>query len=115
MRLARELGEPAAGKAPGKTEGGETLYVLDEPTVGLHAADVERLMLALHRLVDRGHTVVVIEHNLDVLRGAEYLIDLGPEAGPAGGRVVAAGTPEEVARVKGSVTGRYLGRGPCSP
>ena len=116
LRLARELGETPAGrtsgkepgKNPGKNAGNETLYVLDEPTVGLHTADVERLMAALHRLVDRGHTVVVIEHNLDVLRGADYLIDLGPEAGAGGGRVVAAGTPEEVAGAKGSVTGRYL-------
>ncbi|MCA3747746.1 MAG: excinuclease ABC subunit UvrA, partial [Rubrobacter sp.] len=87
---------------------GKTLYILDEPTTGLHFADVERLLGILHRLVDAGNTVIVIEHNLDVIRSADYIIDLGPEGGDDGGEVVAAGTPEEVARVEASHTGRFL-------
>jgi excinuclease ABC subunit A len=87
---------------------GRTLYLLDEPTTGLHYADVERLLHVLHRLVDRGNTVIVIEHNLDVLKTADWLIDLGPEGGDKGGRVVATGTPEQVASVPASYTGRYL-------
>ena len=87
---------------------GRTLYVLDEPTTGLHYADVERLLHVLHRLVDRGNTVVVIEHNLDVLKTADWLIDLGPEGGDRGGRIVAEGTPEQVAATAASYTGRYL-------
>jgi excinuclease ABC subunit A len=90
--------------------GSRSLYVLDEPTIGLHMADVERLVRVLHRLVAAGNTVVVIEHNLDVIAEADWVIDLGPEGGDGGGRVVARGTPEEVARVrKGSYTGRILG------
>jgi excinuclease ABC subunit A len=85
-----------------------TLYVLDEPTVGLHMADVEKLLRVLHRLVDAGNTVVVIEHNLDIWADADWIIDLGPEGGEGGGRVVAQGTPEEIAAVKGSHTGRVL-------
>ena len=88
--------------------GGRTLYVLDEPTIGLHMADVEKLITVLHRLVDQGHTVLVIEHNLDVIKSADFVIDLGPEAGAAGGQLVASGTPEEVAAVEASITGRYL-------
>ncbi len=99
VKLASELGKKATGK---------TLYILDEPTTGLHFADVERLLDILHRLVDAGNTVIVIEHNLDVIRCADYLIDLGPEGGDEGGEVVAVGTPEEVARVEGSHTGRFL-------
>jgi excinuclease ABC subunit A len=87
---------------------GRTLYVLDEPTTGLHYADVDRLLQVLHRLVDRGNTVVVIEHNLDVLKTADWLIDLGPEGGDRGGEVVAEGTPEAVAANPASYTGRYL-------
>jgi excinuclease ABC subunit A len=87
---------------------GRTLYLLDEPTTGLHFADVERLLAVLHRLRESGNTVVVIEHNLDVLKCADWLIDLGPEGGDAGGRVVGAGTPEEIARLPGSHTGRFL-------
>jgi len=88
---------------------GAVLYVLDEPTVGLHMADVEKLIRVLHRLVDAGNTVVVIEHNLDVIAEADWLIDLGPEGGAAGGRVVAAGTPAAVARrAKRSHTAAYL-------
>ncbi len=101
IKLCEELGKPSRGK---------TLYVLDEPTTGLHMADVEHLMKALHRLVDRGNTVVVIEHNLRVLVECDRIIDLGPEGGEGGGRIVAAGTPEEVAGVPGSHTGACLRR-----
>jgi excinuclease ABC subunit A len=87
---------------------GKTIYVLDEPTTGLHYFDVERLLTVLHRLVDHGNTVVVIEHNLDVLKTADWLIDLGPEGGDRGGELVAVGTPEEVAQDAASHTGRYL-------
>jgi excinuclease ABC subunit A len=87
---------------------GKTIYVLDEPTTGLHYFDVERLLAVLHRLVDHGNTVVVIEHNLDVLKTADWLIDLGPEGGDRGGDVVAEGTPEQVARDPGSYTGEYM-------
>jgi excinuclease ABC subunit A len=89
---------------------GRTLYLLDEPTTGLHYADVERLLVVLHRLVDHGNTVVVIEHNLDVLKTADWLIDLGPEGGEKGGYVIAEGTPEQLARMPESATGQYLGR-----
>ncbi len=91
-----------------KTPTGRTLYLLDEPTTGLHFADVDRLLHVLHRLREGGNTVVVIEHNLDVLKCADWLIDLGPEGGDAGGRVVASGPPEEVARARGSHTARFL-------
>jgi len=99
IKLATELSRRATGK---------TLYILDEPTTGLHFADVERLLDVLHRLVDAGNTVVVIEHNLDVVKTADHVIDLGPEGGKAGGEVIAEGTPEAVARVRRSFTGRYL-------
>ena len=99
VKLASELGKRATGK---------TLYILDEPTTGLHFADVERLLEILHRLVDAGNTVIIIEHNLDVIRSADHVVDLGPEGGDAGGEVVATGTPEEVARVEASHTGRFL-------
>jgi excinuclease ABC subunit A len=89
---------------------GRTLYLLDEPTTGLHYADVERLLVVLHRLVDHGNTVVVIEHNLDVLKTADWIIDLGPEGGEKGGYVIAEGTPEQLARMPESATGEYLGR-----
>jgi excinuclease ABC subunit A len=89
---------------------GRTLYLLDEPTTGLHYADVERLLVVLHRLVDHGNTVIVIEHNLDVLKTADWLIDLGPEGGEKGGYVIAEGTPEQLARDPASATGQYLGR-----
>jgi excinuclease ABC subunit A len=87
-----------------------TIYMLDEPTTGLHLADIERLLASLNRLVDAGHTVLVIEHHLDVIKTADHVIDLGPEGGHAGGRVVATGTPEEIARCRGSHTGRFLKR-----
>jgi len=91
-----------------KTATGQTLYLLDEPTTGLHFADTHKLIQVLRRLRDTGNTVLVIEHNLDVVKTADYIIDLGPEGGDAGGEVVATGTPEEVARCKGSYTGRFL-------
>ena len=99
IKLSKELSRRATGR---------TLYLLDEPTTGLHFADVERLLRVLHQLVEHGNTVVVIEHNLEVVKTADYLIDLGPEGGEAGGELVAAGTPEEVARHPGSWTGRFL-------
>ena len=85
-----------------------TLYVLDEPTVGLHMADVDKLIRVLHRLVDGGHSVVVIEHDLDMMANADWLIDLGPEGGEGGGRIIAAGSPETVAADPGSHTGLFL-------
>jgi excinuclease ABC subunit A len=99
VKLATELSKVATG---------DTLYILDEPTTGLHFADVQRLLEVLGRLVDAGNTVVVIEHNLDVIKTADWLIDLGPEGGEEGGEVIATGTPEAVAAVKGSYTGRFL-------
>jgi excinuclease ABC subunit A len=99
VKLATELARVATGR---------TIYVLDEPTTGLHAADVHKLIDVLQTLVDKGNTVLVIEHNLDVIKTADYIIDLGPEGGDQGGYVVAAGTPEEVAAVDGSYTGQYL-------
>jgi excinuclease ABC subunit A len=101
VKLATELSRRATGR---------TVYVLDEPTTGLHMADVEKLLQVLHRLVDAGNTVVVIEHNLDVVKTADWIVDLGPEGGERGGYVIAEGTPEEVARVPGSATGEYLAR-----
>jgi len=99
VKLAKELA---------RTQSGKTLYVLDEPTTGLHFDDIRKLLAVLNRLVDAGNTVVVIEHNMDVIKCADHVIDLGPEGGDRGGRVVAAGTPEEIARAKASHTGRYL-------
>jgi excinuclease ABC subunit A len=87
---------------------GNTLYLLDEPTTGLHFEDIKRLLGVLSRLVDLGNTVIVIEHNLDVIKCADWIIDLGPEGGEQGGRIVAEGTPEEVAKVEASHTGKYL-------
>jgi excinuclease ABC subunit A len=99
VKLAKELARVATGR---------TVYILDEPTTGLHFADVQRLLQVLHRLVDAGNTVVVIEHNLDVIKTADWIIDMGPEGGDGGGYVVAAGTPEDVARVPASHTGMFL-------
>ena len=101
VKLSTELSKRATGK---------TLYVLDEPTTGLHFADVEKLLQVLHRLVDAGNTVLVIEHNLDVIKTADWIVDLGPEGGARGGRIIAEGTPEEVAAIAGSATGEYLAR-----
>jgi len=99
VKLATELSRKSTGR---------TLYVLDEPTTGLHFADVEKLLDVLHKLVDKGNTVLVIEHNLDVIKTADWIIDLGPEGGELGGEIVAEGTPEEIARVKASYTGQFL-------
>ena len=99
VKLASELSKIATGR---------TLYILDEPTTGLHFADIEKLLEVLQRLVDAGNTVLVIEHNLDVIKQADWIIDLGPEGGEAGGEVLATGTPEQVAEVEESATGRYL-------
>ncbi|HEX7271410.1 MAG TPA: excinuclease ABC subunit UvrA, partial [Casimicrobiaceae bacterium] len=91
-----------------KRDTGRTLYILDEPTTGLHFHDIEMLLTVLHRLRDHGNTVVVIEHNLDVIKTADWIVDLGPEGGDGGGRVIAEGTPEQVAATGASYTGRYL-------
>jgi excinuclease ABC subunit A len=99
VKLATELSKRSTGS---------TLYILDEPTTGLHFDDVSKLLGVLHRLVDAGNTVVVIEHNLDVIKTADHIVDLGPEGGSGGGRVVASGTPEEVAKTPGSYTGDFL-------
>ena len=96
------------GAELGKRDTRKTLYLLDEPTTGLHFADVENLLKVLEKLVDRGNTVLIIEHNLDVIKTADWVIDLGPEGGVAGGKIVAVGTPEEIARKAGSFTGQYL-------
>ncbi|EKD96151.1 MAG: excinuclease ATPase subunit, partial [uncultured bacterium] len=91
-----------------KRSTGRTLYILDEPTTGLHFADLEKLLRVLRILVDRGNTVIVIEHNLDVIKNSDWIIDLGPEGGDRGGYVIAEGTPEQVARNKNSYTGDFL-------
>ena len=106
VKLAKELSRRGTGR---------TLYILDEPTTGLHFEDVAKLLDVLHQLVDQGNTIVVIEHNLDVVRSADHVIDLGPEGGSGGGRIVAQGTPEQVARVKGSHTGAFLAEGTPAP
>src|SRR5690606_29361947 len=98
-KLASELSRRATGK---------TLYILDEPTTGLHMHDVKKLLEVLHALVSSGNSMVVIEHNLDVIKSADHVIDLGPEGGQAGGKIVAEGTPEQVARTAKSFTGQYL-------
>jgi excinuclease ABC subunit A len=99
VKLSKELSRRATGK---------TFYILDEPTTGLHFDDVLKLLTVLQRLVDQGNTVVVIEHNLDVIKNSDWIVDLGPEGGEAGGWVIAEGTPERVARVAKSYTGQYL-------
>jgi excinuclease ABC subunit A len=99
VKLAKELSRRATGR---------TLYILDEPTTGLHFDDINRLLAVLSRLVDAGNTIVIIEHNLDVIKTADHIIYLGPEGGDLGGQLVAVGTPEEVARTKGSYTGEFL-------
>jgi excinuclease ABC subunit A len=109
IKLVTELAKlgPVAARRSGANH---ALYVLDEPTIGLHMADVEKLVRVLHRLVDAGNTVVIVEHNLDVIAEADWLVDLGPEGGDAGGSVIAEGTPEDVARAKVSHTARALAR-----
>ena len=114
------LGQPATTLSGGEAQrvklaselhrrsNGKTFYILDEPTTGLHADDISRLLVVLKRLVENGDTVLVIEHNLDVIKTADYIIDLGPEGGDRGGTIVATGTPEEVAETPGSYTGKYL-------
>jgi excinuclease ABC subunit A len=99
VKLAKELSRRATGR---------TLYILDEPTTGLHFEDVRKLLEVLHELVASGNTMVVIEHNLDVIKTADWIIDLGPEGGETGGEIIAAGTPEDVAKVARSYTGQYL-------
>lgn len=101
IKLATELSRRSTGK---------TIYILDEPTTGLHFADVHKLVEILHRLADGGNTVIVIEHNLDVIKTADYIIDMGPEGGDGGGTVIAEGTPEKVAACEGSYTGYYVGK-----
>ena len=86
------------------------LYIMDEPTTGLHMDDIKKLLVVLHKLVDAGNTVVVVEHNLDVMKTADWIIDLGPEGGAAGGQIVAEGRPEQVAKVAASHTGRFLSK-----
>lgn len=114
------LGQPATTMSGGEAQRvklatelmrrgtGDTLYILDEPTTGLHTEDIRKLLIVLQKLVDQGNTVVVIEHNLDVVKVADYIIDLGPEGGDKGGEVVACGTPEDICRVERSYTGQYL-------
>jgi excinuclease ABC subunit A len=99
VKLSKELS---------RRDTGNTLYILDEPTTGLHFHDIEQLLRVLHRLVDGGSTVVVIEHNLDVIKTADWIVDLGPEGGAGGGRIIATGTPEDIAATKGSYTGQFL-------
>jgi excinuclease ABC subunit A len=99
VKLAKELS---------KRDTGQTLYILDEPTTGLHFEDIKKLLHVLHELVDRGNSVLVIEHNLDVIKAADYIIDLGPEGGDLGGSILATGTPEEIAQNKSSHTGQFL-------
>ena len=99
IKLAKELSKRSTGK---------TLFILDEPTTGLHFADIELLLGVLERLKNQGNTVVVIEHNLDVIKTADWIIDLGPEGGSDGGEIVAEGTPEDVAKIKKSFTGNFL-------
>ena len=99
VKLAEELS---------KRDTGNTIYILDEPTTGLHFSDIKILLKVLNKLVDKGNTLLVIEHNLDVVKVADYVIDIGPEGGHRGGNVIATGTPEEVAKVEGSYTGLFL-------
>jgi excinuclease ABC subunit A len=99
VKLAKELGRRVTGR---------TLYLLDEPTTGLHLADTARLLGVLQRLVDAGNSVIVVEHNLELIKTADWIIDLGPEGGEAGGKLIAEGTPEQIAQVTSSYTGRCL-------
>jgi excinuclease ABC subunit A len=98
-KLARELSKRATGR---------TAYILDEPTTGLHFDDINKLLIVLHRLVDEGNTVIVIEHNMDIIRSADHIIDLGPEGGEEGGHIVAQGSPAHIVKTGSSYTGQYL-------
>jgi len=91
-----------------KRSNGRTVYILDEPTTGLHFEDIRKLMLVIQSLVDKGNSVIIIEHNLDVIKAADWIVDMGPEGGAGGGKVIAEGTPEDVAKVAGSYTGQFL-------
>jgi len=99
VKLSRELS---------KRDTGKTLYILDEPTTGLHFQDIRQLLSVLHRLRDHGNTIIVIEHNLDVIKTADWIVDLGPEGGSGGGKIIAEGSPEQLTEVEGSHTGSYL-------
>ena len=99
IKLSKELSKRSTGK---------TLYILDEPTTGLHFEDVNKLLKILHKLVDEGNTVIVIEHNLDVIKTADYIVDMGPEGGVKGGNIIAEGKPEDIIKIKGSYTGEFL-------
>ncbi|MCX7920394.1 MAG: excinuclease ABC subunit UvrA, partial [bacterium] len=99
VKLAAELSKRSTGR---------TVYILDEPTTGLHFADLEKLLSVLHKLTEKGNTVIVIEHNLDIIKNADWIIDLGPEGGDHGGEVIATGTPEDIAKTKHSYTGQFL-------
>ena len=99
VKLSKELS---------KRDTGKTLYILDEPTTGLHFEDIKQLLAVLHRLRDHGNTIIIIEHNLDVIKTADWIVDLGPEGGSGGGQIIATGTPEDVARSKKSFTGQFL-------
>ena len=99
VKLSKELSKRSTGK---------TLYILDEPTTGLHFEDVRKLLEVLHKLVDQGNTVIIIEHNLDVIKTADYIIDIGPDGGDKGGQIIAQGTPEDICKIKASYTGHYL-------
>ena len=99
VKLANELSRPSTGN---------TLYILDEPTTGLHFDDTARLLEVLNKLVDKGNTVIVVEHNLDIIKNADWIIDIGPEGGEEGGKIVAQGTPKDVVKVAASYTGQYL-------
>ena len=101
MKIAAELKDPSAHNL---------LYILDEPTTGLHLDDIKKLLTVLHKLVDAGNTLIVVEHNLDVIKTADWVIDLGPEGGEAGGEIVAEGRPEQVAKVAQSHTGKFLAK-----
>ena len=125
VRLAETLVDPTLGQAATTLSGGEaqrvklaaelskpaaagTLYILDEPTTGLHFADIQKLLNVLHRLTEAGNTMIVIEHNLDVVKTADWIIDLGPEGGDEGGFIIAEGTPKQVSKIKKSHTGKFL-------
>ena len=99
MKLSRELSKRATGN---------TVYILDEPTTGLHADDIKKLLRVLNKLVDQGNTLLVIEHNMDIIKTADYIIDLGPEGGDEGGYIVGCGAPEEVVKINNSYTGQFL-------